>query len=262
MATLTIDSARLKLSRAEELINEIRADYDRLNLTQKPVPDFIAMEEEIGPEGPWTVARCAEPPTLPLRWGLLAGDAMHNTRTALDHLACRLVEHDGGSVGRRTAFPIWPDPPANSDERRRFEKPLDGMSEDHKAAIRRLQPYAHADMPGAGLLTALAALDNLDKHTAIVPLAAVLSKPHLRAPAFVSPTAQEIEYRWNAGALLAPDVEILRFRGKGGGHSITDVHVGVGVRATYGDPSIGLRELREIRAHVVGIIESFAVEPR
>jgi hypothetical protein len=43
---------------------------------------------------------------------LIVGDAVHNMRSALDHLACRLVErHSPGADLDRTAFPIWTDDP-------------------------------------------------------------------------------------------------------------------------------------------------------
>src|SRR4051812_14647950 len=39
--------------------------------------------------------------------GLIAGDAVHNLRSALDLLAWQLVEAGGGTPGRGTSFPIW-----------------------------------------------------------------------------------------------------------------------------------------------------------
>jgi len=45
-----------------------------------------------------------KPAPVPLR--LIVGDALHNLRSALDHLAWQLVEAGGGTPTRYTAYPI------------------------------------------------------------------------------------------------------------------------------------------------------------
>ena len=42
-------------------------------------------------EGLWEVTRYTDA-QMPPEWGLLAGDAIHNARSALDHLVCARVE--------------------------------------------------------------------------------------------------------------------------------------------------------------------------
>lgn len=39
-------------------------------------------------------------------WSAIAGDAIHNARSALDHLAWQLVLANGGTPGRPTSFPL------------------------------------------------------------------------------------------------------------------------------------------------------------
>lgn len=264
----TLESARLKLERAEELLNEIRAGYDELNTRTNAqaitgVPDerirMAPVQIELGPDGAWYVVRCLSIEQPPKRWGLLAGDAVHNTRSALDHLASRLVELEGNEPTDRTAFPIRRHVPSNAQQRRGFNDLIEGMNETHRKQIRRLQPYAMRGTPEAGNLLALATLDNLDKHKMLMPQIAVIGPEGPIPPIFEAAELERVHYRLNEGALLHPGVEVLRWRLLGGERNpVTTLHLGMHVRATYGDPSTGLRELRQIRAYIVGIIESFA----
>src|SRR3954451_21349032 len=44
---------------------------------------------------------------LPATWGLMVGDAVHNTRSALDNLVTHLVLKNGAKPGRHNSFPIY-----------------------------------------------------------------------------------------------------------------------------------------------------------
>lgn len=44
----------------------------------------------------------------PEQISLILGDAIHNLRASLDHLACELVESNGGTITEQTSFPIFP----------------------------------------------------------------------------------------------------------------------------------------------------------
>jgi hypothetical protein len=259
----TLDSARMKLERAEELINAIRAEYDSLNAAPEPVRDLCTTETEIAADGVWYIMRCAKDVPLPTRWALLAGDAVHNTRAALDHLACRLVELAGNQITRNTAFPIRTNEPRTPSAIQAFNRQVAGMDQSHQDSIWRLQPYAMRGTAEAAKLVTLSALDNLDKHTLLMPQMVVLSpSAGKRTPQFTSLEPDQIDFRWNVGALVAPGVEILRYRPRSGVHTVVQVDFPVPARATYGNPSTGLRELRDIRSYVVGIVESFAPEFR
>lgn len=181
MTEPTLESARLKLGRAEELLEELSRD-----ITQS-AKDIKKRERELGrlsvevehraAEFPWVVTVCkALHERPPARLGLLAGDAMHNTRSALDHLACRLVELAGNTPSNRTAFPIWSEPPRTRDKQTHFEGLIAGMSSEHKKGIRALQPYRNPERWESEMLVALATMDNADKHQLLVPLFATLTE--------------------------------------------------------------------------------------
>jgi hypothetical protein len=247
----TLESARLKLERSRELLEELQTEHDtwgeRLDLqfADKP-PIYEQLEQH--EDGPWVVVRCDDrTPVPPLRWALLVGDAMHNARTALDHLACRLVEHADKKIDRATAFPIRRHEPKTAREIATFDAAIKGMSDPHKDSIRKLQPYANPGTVEARRLLTLAGMDNADKHVLLVPIQSALMTPE--------PVPTDAPYRWNTGVPLAPGVEVFRYRPG----IQANVYPNVGL--TFGEKhKIGLGEFPEIRAYVVGIVESFDPE--
>jgi hypothetical protein len=111
--------------------------------------------------------------------GLVAGDAIHNLRAALDHLAWQLAVA-GGGANRRTQFPIYDD---QATFRGNVDSVLRGVSLNDRATIEMLQPY-HLRAPGAlegghrdlglnAMIMIVSRLDNVDKHTVLLPTVAV-----------------------------------------------------------------------------------------
>lgn len=95
--------------------------------------------------------------TVPIEVVAGAGDAIHNLRCALDHLAWQLARWDSNSPGSAVAFPI-----AKSFEEYQSIKArkIEGMSPEAKKAIDDLRPYKG----GNELLWTIHRLDIIDKH--------------------------------------------------------------------------------------------------
>ena len=105
------------------------------------------------------VYRLGRVPPVPDRYSVVLGDAVHNYRAALDHLAIHLLEAGGGTAGRRTQFPIL-------DERRPTAKLPDiwpTVESAVRVALDVVQPYHHRS-PRTHDLSILHALDIGDKH--------------------------------------------------------------------------------------------------
>lgn len=103
------------------------------------------------------------PPEIPL----IIGDAIHNMRSCLDHLAWQLVLANGNTPDRYTYFPIL-DPA--KDPAPAVQAGLGkGMSDDAIALIRQLQPRAS----GRNELWQLHQVDIVDKHRLVI--AAILA---------------------------------------------------------------------------------------
>lgn len=110
------------------------------------------------------------------RWGLLLGDAVHNLRSALDHLIYALAVRVSGlnppPGWRRLAFPILDESKSWKGKR---DRRLKSLTAPMRAAIEAVQPYRFGPVDSAhrDLLWMLSELDNADKHREIRPLAAV-----------------------------------------------------------------------------------------
>jgi hypothetical protein len=100
---------------------------------------------------------------VPVRWGTVIGDNLHNLRSALDFLAYDLARfaRGGQRPNSQTQFPIiW------QDAARYREKGLPYVSAllpQHRTVIRRLQPYQR-DNAQEHPLALLNSLSNADKH--------------------------------------------------------------------------------------------------
>lgn len=98
-------------------------------------------------------------------WATLAGDAIHNARAALDHLAGSLVLENGGITTRDTAWPFAKDAESFNKAAKRT---LKGASDNACAVIKSTRPW----QGGNDWLWLLSQLDNGDKHNILAPVVA------------------------------------------------------------------------------------------
>jgi hypothetical protein len=98
-------------------------------------------------------------PYPPVRLSVIAGDCIHNMRSALDNLVCGLVltADPAGTCG--SAFPICATEP---EWERVGRNNLSGIPEAARSVIRGVQPWANTRAPSP--LTVLQRLNNKDKH--------------------------------------------------------------------------------------------------
>ena len=126
---------------------------------------------------------------------IIAGDVVHNLRSALDQMVCALIRANRNQVSGGNGFPI-------SGSKARFESAsigkLKNTSPQAKRFIFRLKPYNG----GNKALWLLSELDNMDKHNQIVPVAAG--------------QVQVMKRRGIPGMFVAPDGSISLFGGPPG----------------------------------------------
>lgn len=105
---------------------------------------------------------CSKVSTIQDEIRLMLGDAIHNLRSTLDHLAHKIVEAaPNGIVDKWTCFPIFDSPHAYNTLKHGKVK---GIGQFAMAAIDRLQPYKG----GNSYLWILHQLDIADKHRLIL----------------------------------------------------------------------------------------------
>ena len=121
-------------------------------------------------------------PRRPIQWSAIAGDCVHNLRSALDYLACQLVRISGNEPTSNTSFPLWRD-------RSRL---LHGVRSDILQVIRSVQPYHRGNRIGERLWM-LRQLDNIDKHRQLL-MAAVFIPATSWHPSPNSPQSLRFDY--------------------------------------------------------------------
>jgi hypothetical protein len=101
----------------------------------------------------------------PIAISTRAGEALHNLRSSLDHLAWMLVEQDEGTPDENTSFPILRvAPTANKKGVSPPPHVSGGVSDVAAALMDRAQPYQLGEDYAAHPLWILRELSNLDKH--------------------------------------------------------------------------------------------------
>ena len=111
-------------------------------------------------------------------FGLIVGEAVHNLRSALDHVAWQLANLDGVPADPNgVQFPMLTSEPKDFYQHRN----VNGMREEHKAVLESLQPYKTSE---ANVWPVLAWLSNTDKHRTLHTTASVVSQlvPHALQP--------------------------------------------------------------------------------
>ena len=159
-----VSGVHAKLDRAEEHLRALERDI-RAFLEGKP----CAVIHEWDPDSLTSVTTARinrEPPT---HMALVAGDCVHNLRSALDYLINSLVVSAGNEPNDRTAFPIFKD---EGRFRGRDPRPTKGLTQPMMAAVERLQPFNAAGRSDPSRpehpLVVLRALSNWDKHRLLI----------------------------------------------------------------------------------------------
>jgi hypothetical protein len=209
-------------------------------------------------------------------WPLLIGDAVHNMRSALDHLVYALAvkgyqaTHTGGvpaDTQKRLMFPILT---ASPDPKRTVEKyfadtakiQLQYVPTSAVARIQRLQPYeCSAAAPFADALAVINELDIIDKHRRLNTLAIA---PPLQGMQ-IGGGDVEIELLEMIGGPIMHDRPIMRYSIRAIGTTPVHMHrqfaraiaLGDGPPAAQGREVVGL--LREMREYVLSsVLSQFA----
>lgn len=169
MSSLNLQASWAKVARARDHTDRLEA-LEAAFLRREP--NKVRFDDET--EAPAILLRVVVEP-VPIEFSMVAGDIVHNLRSALDYLAWELVLSEGQTPGRHTAFPIYVKK-TDFDKRVRNPpkgrlSPLEGIdpASDKFALVEWFQPYRHVGMgPNETMLAVLAALSNRDKHRGLL----------------------------------------------------------------------------------------------
>jgi hypothetical protein len=141
-----------KIARADEHIDNLEVEI-RCFKKRDPYGFSIHNEADTGDR----VYRAIVRENPPLRWSTIAGDAVHNLRSALDLLVWQLVLANQRTPGNHTMFPIAR---SANDYETRGTRQVEGISAPAKEVLDALKPYEG----GNDALWRLHRLDANDKH--------------------------------------------------------------------------------------------------
>jgi hypothetical protein len=167
----SLKGVRAKLDRADEHLNAL-ADAIQVFISRDPQPFGISVPY-FDPNTNWYTVYAIVEEEPPDRLGVILGDVLHNTRSALDHLVWQLVILDGGipkGGSRGNAFPISMTEAAWETAKGQH---LAGVSEAHRNILEKTQPFK-ADNPDLSLFGWLRYLSDTDKHQVVHPMASII----------------------------------------------------------------------------------------
>lgn len=162
-----------KMERAKEHIRDLDREVQDFLLSRP-----FELTREVVDGGRQHIFRFHFNLEIPMHLACVAGDAVHNMRSALDHLSRRLVVASGSTPTRQTEFPIFR---RHNEFLKGSKGKVAGMSTAIVEAIEALQPY-HLKRPD-GQETAtwhplwiLHDLDRIDKHQGLNVTAVALPR--------------------------------------------------------------------------------------
>ena len=157
--TPSLKNPKLKFKRAEEHLNVLNAKMDEF---VKSKPPQITAQEDVK-KGLYILR--LKIPIIDPKLGVIAGDAIHNLRSALDHIAWQLALTTTDRPYKRTCFPI-----VEEDTRENMSRFADVTRDIPPGAvdeIKALQPYHRGAAFKDDWLWKLDTLCNIDKHRVI-----------------------------------------------------------------------------------------------
>jgi len=156
--------ARLKIERADKHIGDL-ADVLAIFLKS----DFYRLSVEKNAEGHDALTLESTTP-LPSDVALILGDALHNLRSALDHVAYEVIANTGETPSRHVAFPIAKGRQELVDALRGGEIEAAAGAALVRVIVDTVRPYKG----GNDALYALHALDIGDKHKLLIPVVSIV----------------------------------------------------------------------------------------
>jgi hypothetical protein len=158
--TKPLAGIRAKIDGARERRDTINRELDSF-VDRDPETSWQILVKTDNDAGKCTITWAQHDP-VPLRWSVYLGEFLYDLRSALDHLACRLVEANNRKPTNRTEFPVfW-----REDDFEAGSCPkTQGMSAEVKTLIESLQPYREwPEHPQQTALWGIHAFCNADKH--------------------------------------------------------------------------------------------------
>jgi len=260
MAKPTLEACREKHRRGAEHLAQLNSEVSEY-LGSEPKPHRTAGEFHPDRREYVVIGEIVKP--MPeVWWGVLLGDALHNLRSALDHLVWQLILLNTGKDGStENKFPIessgqryWSI--AKNGRPSVRDRALKGVSDQHRTLIDALQPYRTREEGRASQLANLRDWSNFDKHRLLNPALTAIDDEFR-----VSSNGDAGEIVGITAAPFSPEgeTEVLAIEYSCPGD---EPHVSmkdeVAVNVGFGQPAVRVAALSGIAVYVGEVIEAFA----
>jgi hypothetical protein len=197
-----------KFERADEHLEALQAEITRF-FEAHPYGTFSDFNPHTGEHS----LRIDLRNPLPVKWGVMLGDVLHNARSALDHLAWQLVKHGPKGLPSKEGTRRQVHFPVELTKDRFDDLPvLPYFGEDARRIIREKQPYHRGDKARLHPLAILDQLWNTDKHRVLHPSSMKTSGEN---PTLVIEGPPSVPGIWADYAVNVPlehGAEIMKFR--------------------------------------------------
>jgi len=204
----TLDGVWAKLARAEEHLITL-ADEIKAFIARDPQPFGLSVPQFDSVTG-WYIVYAIVDEEPPERLGVILGDVLHNTRSALDHLVWQLVILNGGTPKGGAGGNAFPIARSETAWRTAQERQLAGVAEAHRKTIEKTQPFK-VDNPDRSPLAWLQFLSNTDKHQIVHPIAGIVQDDPIGKVSFqvTQGPGQVVREQWQR-EWFTSDAELLR----------------------------------------------------
>jgi len=183
-------SAWAKMDWANKTVDRVEMAIQRIHAVSHQLQKSpVTVRGRVTDDGKEWIIYIHKVTRIPASLGLMAGDAVHNFRTVLDHIVWELAFIDGGGIAGgvepkgNVQFPIIQRTSRNPTWlscSRKFEveakRLLENVSMRHRAMIKRHQPYHSWPEDEPHPLSMLSDLDNDDKHRVLQPVFSAASE--------------------------------------------------------------------------------------
>lgn len=160
------NSVRLKIDWAEKHLDALDAEIDRWNSGPRKPRRLTRICDGV-PSTEFRAQIRFDPP-IPDTLPMIIGDAVHNLRSALDHLACALAELENPTASETGHFGVeFPIYITEGEFNRRGAAKIKKLATAAHDEIKSLQPYHAGDDARLQRLWVLHQLDIIDKHRQI-----------------------------------------------------------------------------------------------
>lgn len=160
---------RLKIARANRHIRDLENIFE-VFISSNP---YKVVFDKNPQNMNWAISADFEE-KIPVETSAIIGDAIHNLRSSLDHLAALAIRIGGQEPGFRNSFPIYPNQ-ATFDTG--YAEKLTGAPREFVEFVVGLNP--HGENPASNIYP-VGKLNNLDKHDTMIPSIGVFSVKNIQ----------------------------------------------------------------------------------